>query len=54
MGRGVVAMALNEQDNQWLQIAKKIDPKQYQADASRLDDLIQVMLGSTNNERNTD
>lgn len=54
LGRGVVAMALNEQDNQWLQIAKKIDPKQYQADASRLDDLIQVMLGSTNNERNTD
>ena len=52
-GRGVVAEALNEQDNQWLQAAQNINPKQYQADAGRLDDLIKVMLGSTSDERNS-
>jgi hypothetical protein len=36
-------------DNPWLMKAKQINSKQYQQDASRLDELITIMLGSQKN-----
>ena len=45
-GRGVVATAKGDQDNQWLATAQMIDLQRYQAQAQRLDEIVQLLSGS--------
>lgn len=48
-GLGLITQVTMPKDNPWLMKAKQINSKQYQQDASRLDELITIMLGSQKN-----
>ncbi|MDR3190166.1 MAG: hypothetical protein LBT80_03050 [Lactobacillaceae bacterium] len=49
-GRGVTATALGAPDNQWLIKADQIDHAKFNAQATRLDELLQLMKGPDHND----